>query len=89
MLCVAPDWTFRDSNAGRSKRAFGSHESPERLLGPHGLLFIGNRRLYTRGKAAGTCIDHSVLSILLQRLRISGTILLIPSMPSWQTLVQL
>ena len=59
--CVATDWTVRGSNTGRRQRAFSSHKRPESLWVPLIFLFIGKRMVFTRGKAEGSCVDHSTL----------------------------
>ena len=87
-MCVATGRTVRGFNTGRNKRAFSCLNRPA-LRDPTSLLFVGNRRVSTRGKAAGKCVDHSTVSILLPRLRISGTVLLDPSIPSWESQVKL
>ena len=64
----------------QEQRAFSSHKRPDLLRGPRILVLIGNRMDFTRSKAAGKCVDHSTLSILLPRIRINEDTLLIPCM---------
>jgi len=68
----------------RSNSAFSSPQRPDKLCGPPSLLFNGNRLDY-RGR--NVCWPLS--TILLPRPTFSGNIHLIPSIPAWQTLVQL
>jgi len=66
-----PAWV---SNTGRTNRTFSSHERSDKFCGLPSLHVIGQWGVFNRGKAAGMCVDHSTLSVLLSSVRISGTL---------------
>jgi hypothetical protein len=76
VLCVATDWTVRDLNTGRNKRAFFCSQRPDKVSVPTSLLLIVHWDLFTQGLSSHIVIYSTTLNLLL-RLWMNGAICLL------------